>query len=412
MGLIGAEAGRTVADALAEVREAVDFCRYYASEGRRTFSSPATMPGPTGEKNELSLHGRGTFVCISPWNFPLAIFTSQIAAALAAGNSVIAKPAEQTPLTAGRAVQLLHQAGIPTDILHLLPGSGPGVGATLVADTRVAGVAFTGSTATAQRINHQLAERAGPIVPLIAETGGLNVLIADSSALPELLVDDVMDSAFGSAGQRCSALRVLFLQDELASSVIEMLSGAMATIVVGNPLALATDVGPVIDGAAVKKLEDHAEKMEQSATLIARCDLPAMCSAGSFFAPRAFEIDSIRQLDEEVFGPILHVVRYPADELASIISDINATGFGLTLGIHSRIDGFADQIFANTRVGNTYINRNMVGAVVGVQPFGGQGLSGTGPKAGGPHYLTRFATERTRTENTVAKGGNVELFNL
>lgn len=412
MGLIVAEAGRSIDDALSEVREAVDFCRYYAQQGRAAFTRPLPLPGPTGEANELSLHGRGVFLCISPWNFPLAIFVGQVAAALAAGNSAIAKPAEQTPLIATRAVQLLHQAGVPGDVLHLLPGDGPAVAGPLLADPRIAGVAFTGSTETARLINQQLAAREGPIVPLIAETGGLNVMIVDATALPEQVVDDVITSAFQSAGQRCSALRVLYLQEDIADNVITMLRGAMQELKIGNPAALSTDVGPVIDLDARQMLERHQHRMRREASLLASCELDESHAGGYFVAPQVYEIQRLSQLEREVFGPVLHVIRYRVPDMPQVLEDINASGYGLTLGVHSRIDGFAREVFAATRVGNTYINRNMVGAVVGVNPFGGQGLSGTGPKAGGPHYLQRFAVERTRTDNVVAKGGNTQLFSL
>ena len=412
MGLIISEAGRTVDDALSEVREAVDFCRYYACRGRLGFATPLPLPGPTGEVNELSLHGRGVFLCISPWNFPLAIFTGQVVAALMAGNSVIAKPAEQTPLIAARAVSLMLEAGVPPEVIHLLPGDGATVGGALVRDSRIAGVAFTGSTATARLINRQLAERDGPIVPLIAETGGLNVMIVDATALPEQVVDDVITSAFQSAGQRCSALRVMYLQEDIADSVITMLAGAMAELELGNPAALATDIGPVIDLEARQMLERDAQRMAREGTLLASCELKLEHAKGYFFAPRVYEIKRLAQLPEEVFGPVLHVIRYAVQDMPEVLADINASGYGLTMGIHSRINGFVEDVFEATRVGNTYINRNMVGAVVGVNPFGGQGLSGTGPKAGGPHYLTRFAVEKTRTDNVVARGGNTQLFNL
>tara|TARA_R110001599_G_scaffold183562_1_gene376856 strand:+ start:19137 stop:22286 length:3150 start_codon:yes stop_codon:yes gene_type:complete len=412
MALIVAEAGRTLDDALSEVREAVDFCRYYAQQGRQGFAAPLALPGPTGEINELSLHGRGVFLCISPWNFPLAIFTGQVAAALMAGNSVIAKPAEQTPLIAARAVSFMLEAGVPPGVLHLLPGDGATVGGALVGDRRIAGVAFTGSTATAHRINRQLAEREGPIVPLIAETGGLNVMVVDATALPEQVVDDVITSAFQSAGQRCSALRVMYLQEDMADAVIAMLCGAMRELTLGDPAALATDIGPVIDRDARQRLEQHALRMGREATLLASCELQSQHGQGYFFAPHVYEIKRLSQLPEEVFGPVLHIIRYAVQDLPQVIEDINASGYGLTLGVHSRIDGFAREVFDNTHIGNTYINRNMVGAVVGVNPFGGQGLSGTGPKAGGPHYLQRFATEKTRTDNVVARGGNTQLFNL
>lgn len=412
IGLIGAEAGRTLEDALSEVREAVDFCRYYAMQARQRFETAMPLPGPTGERNELSLHGRGVFACISPWNFPLAIFTGQVAAALAAGNAVAAKPAEQTPLVAAEAVRLMHQAGVPGRVLHLLPGDGARVGGPLIRDPRIAGVAFTGSMETAALINRQLAGRDGPIVPLIAETGGQNVMLVDSTALPEQVVDDVIDSAFRSAGQRCSALRVLYLQEEIADDVIAMLAGAMRTLTIGDPLDPATDIGPVIDEDARAMLQAHVDNLRQNARVVAECKLPRACEAGSFFPPTVIEIESIRRLEGEVFGPVLHVARFAAERLDNVLAEIEATGFGLTLGIHSRIDGFAREVFEKTRTGNVYVNRNMIGAVVGVHPFGGRGLSGTGPKAGGPHYLLRFATERTRSENITAKGGNTELFGL
>ena len=404
------EAGKTIVDGVAEVREAVDFLRYYAGEARRQFVQHA-LPGPTGEANSLQLEGRGVFVCISPWNFPLAIFCGQVAAALAAGNTVLAKPAEQTNLVAHAAVRLLHEAGIPAAVLQLVPGDGASVGAALTSDPRVAGVAFTGSTATARAINRALAGRDAPIGVLIAETGGQNALIADSSALPEQLVKDAVGSAFTSAGQRCSAARVLFVQEDIADKVIDMLAGAMAELVVGDPGDLATDVGPVIDAGALCLLEDHAKDMS-GARVIAEAKLPESAAHGTFFAPRAWEIDSIGRLERENFGPALHVVRWKASELDRVIDAINATGFGLTLGIHSRIDQTVERIVARAKVGNIYVNRNQIGAVVGVQPFGGQGLSGTGPKAGGPHYLPRFATEKTVTVNTTAAGGNASLLTL
>ena len=412
LGLIGAEAGRTLRDSLAEVREAVDFCRYYAMRARRRFNAPMSLPGPTGERNELSLHGRGVFACISPWNFPLAIFIGQVSAALAAGNGVVAKPAEQTPLVAAEAVRLLHRAGVPESLLHLLPGDGARVGGPLLGDPRVSGIAFTGSMETAALINRQIAGRDGPIVPLIAETGGQNVMLVDSTALPEQVVDDVIVSAFQSAGQRCSALRVLYVQEEIAVAVIAMLTGAMQTLTIGDPLDPATDIGPVIDDQVRGRLRAHVESMRKTARVIAECKLPESCRTGSFFPPTVAEIGSIQHLDGEVFGPILHLVRFAANDLDRVLEEIEATGFGLTLGIHSRIDGFARAVFEKTRSGNVYVNRNMIGAVVGVHPFGGRGLSGTGPKAGGPHYLPRFATERTRSENVTAKGGNTELFGL
>ena len=412
MAIAVREAGKTLPDAMAEVREAVDFCRYYALQARRLFGRPVILPGPTGESNALRLHGRGPFVCISPWNFPLAIFTGQMAAALASGNTVLCKPAEQTPLIAARMVRLAHEAGVPPDALHLLPGRGETVGARLVGDPRIAGVAFTGGTDTARAINRALAERIGPIVPLIAETGGQNAMIVDSTALPEQVVDDAIASGFHSAGQRCSALRVLFVQDGIAERILRMLHGAAAELVVGDPIRLSTDVGPVIDAEALATLEAHAARMSDSARLVAQAPLSADCTRGTFFAPRAFEIDRLERLEREVFGPIVHVIRWRADRLDAVIDAINATGYGLTLGVHSRIDTTATYIRERVRVGNVYVNRNMVGAVVGVQPFGGEGLSGTGPKAGGPHYLLRFATERAYTVNTAAAGGNTSLVTL
>jgi RHH-type proline utilization regulon transcriptional repressor/proline dehydrogenase/delta 1-pyrroline-5-carboxylate dehydrogenase len=411
MALCVREAGKTIADAVAEVREAVDFCRYYAARARADFARPAAMPGPTGERNEVELHGRGAFVCISPWNFPLAIFTGQVAAALAAGNAVLAKPAEQTPLIAAHAVGLMHQAGVPVEALHLLPGAGE-VGAALVADPRIAGVAFTGSTEVARLINRTLAARDGPIVPLIAETGGQNAMIVDSSALPEQVIDDVLHSAFQSAGQRCSALRVLFVQQDVAPRLLAMLAGAMEELAIGDPALLATDVGPVIDSDAQEMLAAHAQRMAREADTVHEMALPPGTEHGTFFAPRAYEIESIEMLEREVFGPILHVVRYQADKLEAVCEAINCTGYGLTLGIHSRIDETAEQVCGLVHAGNAYVNRNMIGAIVGVQPFGGEGLSGTGPKAGGPRYLHRFATERTLSVDTTAAGGNASLLSL
>ncbi|MGH7064471.1 MAG: bifunctional proline dehydrogenase/L-glutamate gamma-semialdehyde dehydrogenase PutA, partial [Stellaceae bacterium] len=412
MARVVREGGRTLPAAVAEWREAIDYLRYYAHRARADFAQPEPLPGPTGEKNEIALHGRGVFACISPWNFPLAIFTGQIAAALAAGNAVVAKPAEQTPLTAAAAVRLLHETGIPGDVLHLLPGTGEKVGAPLVADPRVAGVAFTGSTETARAIALALANRPGPIVPLIAETGGQNAMIVDSSALPEQVVTDVLISAFESAGQRCSSLRLLYVQADIADRVLAMLTGAMAELAIGDPALLATDIGPVIDEPARAALEAHAARTTREGRLLYRCELPAGTGHGTFFAPRAFEIDSAARLEREVFGPILHVVRWSADRLDRVLDEIDATGYGLTLGIHSRIDETRRQILARLRSGNSYVNRSTIGAVVGVQPFGGERLSGTGPKAGGPRYLHRFATERTLSTDTTAAGGNATLLTV
>ena len=407
-----AEAGKTVPDSIAEVREAVDFLRYYAARAEESFSRGLPMPGPTGESNRLGLRGRGVFACISPWNFPLAIFTGQVTAALAAGNSVIAKPAEQTPLVAAEMVRLLHDCGVPGDVLHLLPGRGSRIGPVLTGDPRVAGVAFTGSTETARLINRSLAAHDGPLPVLIAETGGQNAMLVDSSALPEQVVNDAITSAFNAAGQRCSALRVLFVQEDIAPRVLELLAGAMDLLTIGEPALLATDVGPVIDAQSLATLEQHAAAVAAGARWHHRARLPAGLARGHYFAPLAVEIDGIARLEREVFGPILHVVRFPGSRLDEVVDQINASGYGLTLGVHTRIDSVARRVAARARVGNVYVNRNMIGAVVGVQPFGGCGLSGTGPKAGGPHYLPRFATEQTVTINTAAVGGNATLLSL
>ncbi len=407
------EAGKTLDDAQAEIREAVDFCRYYAQEGRKVFADAGEkMPGPTGERNILTLHGRGVFVCISPWNFPLAIFMGQVAAALMAGNAVIAKPAEQTPLVAFRATQILHEAGIPASALQLVTGDGA-AGAKLVAHKDVAGVTFTGSTEVARLINRALAAKDGPIVPLIAETGGQNAMIVDSSALTEQVVDDVITSAFGSTGQRCSALRVLYVQEEIADKTIAMLRGALALRRVGDPFDYATDTGPVIDETALRTLEAHAQEMTRAGKLIAAAPLSDdMKHKGYFFAPVAYEIGSIRLLAREVFGPVLHVIRYKSADLDKVLDDINGTGYGLTFGLHTRLSSTMGRVAEATQAGNVYINRTMIGAVVGVQPFGGQGLSGTGPKAGGPHYLPRFATEKVVSTDTTRQGGNAALVSL
>jgi RHH-type proline utilization regulon transcriptional repressor/proline dehydrogenase/delta 1-pyrroline-5-carboxylate dehydrogenase len=403
------EAGKTVPDSVAEVREAVDFLRYYAARARVDFSGPLRLPGPTGESNELSLHGRGVFVCISPWNFPLAIFTGQVCAALAAGNAVLAKPAEQTPLVAAHAVRLMLQAGVPPEVLHFVPGKGSVVGAVAVADPRVAGVAFTGSTETARIIHRTLASRNGPIGTLIAETGGQNAMIVDSSALPEQVVIDAVQSAFNSAGQRCSALRVLCVQEDIAAKVKRLLAGYMEELVVGDPAYLETDVGPVIDETARETLEGHAREVAQNSSWQHRIALPDATRGGTFVAPLAAEIASLGVLDREWFGPVMHLVTYKSRDLEAMVDAINATGYGLTFGIHSRIDGTVRRVASRVAAGNVYVNRNIIGAVVGTQPFGGSGLSGTGPKAGGPHYLHRFAHERTLTINTSAVGGNATL---
>ena len=407
--LLSSEGGKHLNDCISEVRETVDFCRYYAAQAREDLM-PQSLKGPTGEFNQLSLHPRGVLVCISPWNFPLAIFAGQVVAALVTGNAVIAKPAEQTPLIAAEAVRILHAAGIPHNVLQLLPGRGEIVGARLVADPRIAGVMFTGSTETARLIQQTLAHRDGPIVPLIAETGGLNTMIVDSSALPEQVVADVIQSAFNSAGQRCSALRVLFVQDDVAPRVVEMLKGAMAELTVGDPSVIETDIGPVIDQESLSMLQKHAARMTKEAKLIYQ--VPMKAASGHFFAPVAFELESLEMLQREVFGPILHVIPYAAKDLDKILNSIIKTGYGLTLGIHSRIDATVQYIQECMPIGNIYVNRNIIGAVVGVQPFGGEGLSGTGPKAGGPHYLPRLCVERAISINTTAAGGNATLVSL
>ncbi len=402
------EAGKTLPDAILEVREAVDFLRFYASEARRQFVRPMPLPGPTGEHNELRLHGRGVFACISPWNFPLAIFAGPVAAALAAGNAAIAKPAEQTPLIGALAIDLFHQAGVPKDIVQLAPGDGR-VGAALTQHPLLAGVAFTGSTDTARLINRALAERDGPIIPFIAETGGQNAMIVDSSALPEQVTRDVISSAFQSAGQRCSACRVIFVQDDVADGMVAMIAGAMSALTIGDPSDLATDVGPVIDEEAKKLLDEHLTWLDQHAKRVGRLDLPAAAAKGSFVTPALYEIRSLSELNKENFGPILHVIRFNGEKLQDVVEQINATGYGLTLGLQSRIDTVRDYVEEHARVGNFYVNRNQIGAVVESQPFGGEGLSGTGPKAGGPHYVARFATERVTCIDTTAAGGNASL---
>lgn len=403
------EAGKTLNDAVSEVREAIDFCRYYALEASAKLAYPIQFEGYTGETNTLTYHARGTLLCISPWNFPLAIFLGQISACLVTGNTVIAKPAEQTPLVAYFAVNLFYEAGIPKDVLQLLPGSGKTIGAGLVKDTRIKGVLFTGSTVTAKQINLSLADRDGEISPLIAETGGQNTMIVGSSALLEQVVADVLLSCFGSAGQRCSALRVIYVQKDIYPRFIAMLKGAMAELKVAQSYQYQTDVGPVIDKTALKNLEAHVKELEKKATLIYQAPLHDSTKKGFFLNPVAFEINSIKSLIKEHFGPILHVIPYHKKDLNKIIDEINETGFGLTLGIHSRIDSFAKNISHKIHVGNCYINRNMTGAVVGLQPFGGQGLSGTGPKAGGPLYLFRLCHEKVVTIDTTAAGGNASL---
>ena len=404
IALLQREGGKTLDDALSEVREAVDFCRYYAAQGRELFGADQIMPGPTGESNVLRLRGRGVFIAISPWNFPLAIFLGQVTAALMAGNAVVAKPAEQTPLIAAEAIWLLHEAGVPASALHLVPGDGR-IGAALTAHPDVAGVVFTGSTEVARSINRALAAKDGPIVPLIAETGGINAMIVDATALPEQVADDVVTSAFRSAGQRCSALRLLFVQDDVADRMIEMIAGAARELRIGDVSDPAIQVGPVIDAEAKQRLEAHIARMKQEA----RVHFAGVAPSGQYVAPHIFELSDAEELTQEIFGPVLHVVRYGAEQLDRVLHSIERSGYGLTLGIHSRIDDTIEAVADRLSTGNIYVNRNMIGAVVGVQPFGGHGLSGTGPKAGGPHYLARFATEQTITINTSAAGGNAAL---
>jgi RHH-type transcriptional regulator, proline utilization regulon repressor / proline dehydrogenase / delta 1-pyrroline-5-carboxylate dehydrogenase len=408
LALLQSEAGKTLEDALAELREAVDYCRYYAAQARVALTATA-MPGPTGESNELRYRGRGVFVCISPWNFPLAIFTGQIAAALVAGNTVVAKPAEQTPLIAALAITLLHEAGVPKSTLQLVPGEGK-VGARLVADGPVAGVVFTGSTDTGHAINRALAEKSGPIVPLIAETGGINAMIVDATALPEQVTDDVLASSFRSAGQRCSALRLLCLQDDIADRMLVMLAGAARELTLGDPRLISTHVGPVIDHEAKSRLEAWIADNERAGRMRFRWDQHNRPPAeGTYVAPVMIELDRASDLDREVFGPVLHVVRWAPERLDQLLDDIARNGTALTLGIQSRIDLRIARIAGRLPHGNIYVNRNMIGAVVGVQPFGGTRLSGTGPKAGGPSYLRRFTTEQVVTVNTAAAGGNAGL---
>ncbi|BCA95437.1 bifunctional protein PutA [Legionella antarctica] len=412
MALACLEAGKTWNDGIAEVREAIDFCRYYAIMAQQLMANPTRLHGYTGELDELSLHPRGTILCISPWNFPLAIFTGQVVAGLVTGNCVIAKPAEQTSLIAAYAVKLMHQAGVPAGAIQLLPGSGELIGAALVADKRIKAVLFTGSTETANHINKTLAAREGEIIPLIAETGGQNAMIVDSSALLEQVVIDVIGSAFGSAGQRCSALRVLYVQEEVYARTTVLLKGAMAELVVGDPRWLSTDVGPVIDQEALSLIKGHVENMKKRHEILYQCQLNEDAASGYYMPPTAIAIDSISSLEKEIFGPVLHVIKFKRKEIDKVIEQINQTGYGLTLGIHSRINETVEYIRKRVHVGNCYVNRNMIGAVVGLQPFGGEGLSGTGPKAGGPNYLVRLCHERTYTVDTTAAGGNASLMSL
>jgi RHH-type proline utilization regulon transcriptional repressor/proline dehydrogenase/delta 1-pyrroline-5-carboxylate dehydrogenase len=408
MALLAHEAGKTLDDGIAEIREAADFCRYYAAEARRLFGRETLLPGPTGEENRYRMRGRAAFVCISPWNFPLAIFLGQVGAALAAGNAVVAKPAEQTPLIAFEAVRLLHEAGIPASVLHLVPGDGA-TGAALVSHPAIAGVAFTGSTEVAQKINRALAAKDGPIVPLIAETGGINAIIADATALPEQVADDVVTSSFRSAGQRCSASRLLFVQADVADAMLAMIAGAAAELRLGDPADPATDVGPVIDPDAKEALNLHIEQMRREQRIVFAGEAP---ERGLFIAPHVIELHDAEALDREVFGPILHVVRWRAERLEDVIAWIKRSGYGLTFGIHTRVGGRAERVARALQVGNVYVNRNTIGAIVGSQPFGGMGLSGTGPKAGGPNYLQRFALEQVVSTDTTAAGGNASLVTM
>ena len=412
VALLSREAGKTLNDGVAEIREAADFCRYYAMLAERDFGGPTELKGPVGEINQLVLHGRGVFACISPWNFPLAIFTGQVAAALAAGNAVLAKPAEQTPLIAAEAVRLYYKAGLDPNLLALVPGRGETVGAKLVSHPGIDGVAFTGGTDTANLINRSLAARPGAIIPFIAETGGLNGMFVDTTALKEQIIDDVILSAFGSSGQRCSALRLLYVPHDAADALIEGLKGALAAQVVGDPTDPATDIGPVIDADAKGMLEAHLKRLESDAKIIARAELPAGADKGHLFAPTIAEIPTADYLEREVFGPILHVCRYEPSKLKETASKLAARGYGLTLGVHSRIEAFAEEVARLVPAGNVYINRSIIGAVVGVQPFGGEGLSGTGPKAGGPYSLIRYAAEKAISNNISAQGGDPALLNL
>jgi RHH-type proline utilization regulon transcriptional repressor/proline dehydrogenase/delta 1-pyrroline-5-carboxylate dehydrogenase len=412
VALLSREAGKTLNDGVAEVREAADFCRYYALLAERDFGGAQTLKGPTGETNQLVLHGRGVFAAISPWNFPLAIFTGQIAAALAAGNAVVAKPAEQTPLIAAEAVRLFYKAGLNPDLLALVPGRGEIVGAALTAHPGIDGVAFTGGTDTASAINRGLAARPGAIIPFIAETGGLNAMFVDTTALKEQVIDDVILSAFGSAGQRCSALRILYAPKEAADALIEGLKGALATQVIGDPTDPRTDIGPVIDAESRANLDAHVERLSKEAKIVARAELATGSDKGDLFAPTIAEIPTPDFLEREVFGPILHVYRYDSKDLKAVAAALAARGYGLTLGVHSRIEAFADEVVRLVPAGNVYVNRSIIGAVVGVQPFGGEGLSGTGPKAGGPNSLIRYAAEKAISVNIAAQGGDPALLNL
>jgi RHH-type proline utilization regulon transcriptional repressor/proline dehydrogenase/delta 1-pyrroline-5-carboxylate dehydrogenase len=401
MAILAREAGKNIPDGIAEIREAVDFCRFYAAEARRLFV-PHPLPGPVGEENQLRLEGRGVFAAIAPWNFPLAIFVGQVAAGLAAGNSVVAKPAEQTPMIATEAIRILHEAGVPASALQLVLGDGV-AGKAILDRPEIAGVVFTGSTATAKAIQRQLADKEGAILPLIAETGGVNAMIVDATALPEQVTDDVVASAFQSAGQRCSALRILYVQEDVAETMVRMIEGRARTLVIGDPSELTTDVGPIIDREAQEKLLAYTEGVSK---LRWKAEAP---SEGTYVAPHIVEIGQDEVLREEHFGPILHVKTYKAGRMNDVLEEIRSSGYGLTFGIHTRITEVAQRLAEAAPAGNVYVNRNQIGAIVGSQPFGGMGLSGTGPKAGGPHYLLRFAEERVISTNTAAAGGNASL---
>ncbi|MBE8214726.1 MAG: bifunctional proline dehydrogenase/L-glutamate gamma-semialdehyde dehydrogenase PutA [Endozoicomonadaceae bacterium] len=403
------EAGKTMQDAIDEIREAIDFCRYYTVQAFNLFSKPIQLPGPTGEKNTLYVQGRGVFLCISPWNFPLAIFLGQITAALITGNTVIAKPAEQTGLIATRAIELAWEAGIPSYALQLLPGSGEEIGQQILPDDRLSGVSFTGSTHTAKIINKILAKRSGTIIPFIAETGGQNAMIVDSTALPEQVIQDIIRSSFSSCGQRCSALRVLFIQEDVADHMIQSLTGAMQELVVGDPKNRETDIGPVIDQQALTALKQHIHNIKKISHILSQTPFSDQKTTGYFIQPTVIEIDHISRLKSEHFGPILHLIRFRKENIKQVITDINSTNFGLTFSIHSRNEAFIQDITQQIKAGNIYVNRNQIGAIVGVQPFGGMNLSGTGPKAGGPHTLYRYIHEKHYSINTTAIGGNISL---
>ncbi len=412
IALLVREAGKTLPDCIAEIREAIDFCRYYANQIIHIApDNGVALPGPTGESNRYFRQGRGVFVCISPWNFPLAIFTGQIAAALVSGNCVVAKPAEQTPLIAAFAVQLWHKIGLPAGVLNMVIGDGD-LGANLTHHRDIAGVCFTGSVPVARSINHALAKKPGEIIPLIAETGGQNAMLVDSTALLEQVIDDTLISAFGSAGQRCSALRVALVQDDILPAYLDMLSGAIDALQVGPSHALSSDIGPIIDDDALRSLKGYCKSLDNSAQLIAAAPITSAPETGNFFAPRAYLLQDLGALGHEIFGPILHIAPYKRDHLDTTLEQLNSKGYGLTLGIHSRSPSFIAHVQTHARAGNVYVNRSMIGAIVGSQPFGGQGLSGTGPKAGGPDYLRRFMHERAISTNTTAAGGNVSLVSL